>query len=236
MVRLCVCVCVSVHHWVHSVNSAALTRCLRCLSPLPTHTLPRSAALPFFIHTHTSRDTPRTSFTSVCPASRRDRVLIWSQYLALASQAVWSPTSFSASAGRKWPNTRAPVLRRAHCCHIKAQICTVAQLKFPTLPLLCTPRPTPLEQMQSWITVCFDRHGVSTAAHWYQRRNLIGRLIRNQAIEEEKTIEAAAMSQASGFFSFDVIVNIDVIIDNHCLLATSEPMLSLSLSHLDLRG
>lgn len=79
--------------------------------------------------------------------NRQDGVLGCNQYLATGSQSVWSPTSFSASVGRKWPNTQAPVLRWTHCCHIKAQICTVAQLKFPTLRLLRTPSPTPLEQM-----------------------------------------------------------------------------------------
>lgn len=189
MVRLCVCLCTteSIQGTVQRSHGAW------GVSHLSLHTLSHAQQHCLSSVTHTRTLTPRTNFTSVSPANRQDHVLIWNQYLALASKSVWSPTSFSALAGRKWPNIRAPVLRWTHCCHIKAQICTVAQLKFPTLPLLCTPSPTPLEQMQSWITVCFEHHGVSMAAHWYQWWNLIGRLIRNQTIEEEKTIEATAV-------------------------------------------
>lgn len=115
----------------------------RGVSHLSLHTLPRSGDVAF-LHTQ-SEDKPHLPSS---PSNRQDRALLWNQYLATAFRFVWSPTSFSASVGRKWPNTPAPVLRWTHCCHIKAQICTVAQLKFPTLPLLCTPKPhTFLEQM-----------------------------------------------------------------------------------------
>lgn len=42
---------------------------------------------------------------------------------------------------------------------------------------------------------------MSTAAHWYRRRNLITGLIKNQAVQEEKTIEAV-MSWALDLFVF----------------------------------
>lgn len=97
----------------------------------PAHTLPRSAALPD-PYTQTKGELhPRLPLSL---ANRQDHALFWNRCLAAAFRSVWSPTSFSASVGRKWPNTPAPVLHWTHCCHIKAQICTVAQLKFPTLP------------------------------------------------------------------------------------------------------
>lgn len=143
MVRLCVWVCECVYVCLCTIGSIQGTvqrshGGQRCLSPLPTHSPTLRAAFAFFF-----AHRPRTSFTSASAANGQGRELIWNQYLATASQSVWSPTSFSASVGRKWPNTPAPVLRWTHCCHIKAQICTVAQLKFPTLPLRCTPSPTP---------------------------------------------------------------------------------------------
>lgn len=105
----------------------------RCLSQLAAHTLPRLAALAVLAHKNRRR--PHLCFwtkkkkgadsTKCCSG-----ISIW----PVASRPVWSPTSFSALVGRKWPNAPAPVLRWTHCCHIKAQICTVAQLKFPTLP------------------------------------------------------------------------------------------------------
>lgn len=132
-VRVSVCICVLfMYSQAHSGTCAVLTRGPRCLSALRTHS-PTLRGTSFYLC---------LSFTN-----RQDGALGWNQYLATGSQSVWSPTSFSASVGRKWPNTQAPVLRWTHCCHIKAQICTVAQLKFPTLRLLRTPSPTPLEQM-----------------------------------------------------------------------------------------
>lgn len=107
---------VFVYSRAHSGNCAALTRSPRCLSARRAHSPTLSAAA--CLHTAP----PRSVYVTILPAD-----------LEPVSRPVWSPTSFSASVGRKWPNSAAPVLRQTHCCHIKAQICTVAQLKFPTL-------------------------------------------------------------------------------------------------------
>lgn len=142
MVRLCVCACACLCLCVCAPSGPFRELCSaltgaggvspRTLSHARGHYL-------FFSHT----ELRRASFCLMPPINGRGCEPIWNQYLATVSQSVWSPTSFSAPVGRKWPNTPAPVLRWTHCCHIKAQICTVAQLKFPSLPLLCTPSPTP---------------------------------------------------------------------------------------------
>lgn len=147
--------------FVRSVKCTALT----CVFHFTLHRLPRSILL------------------SVSPARlSRSQTNQLSDFIPSGLPLVSQPGQEGSD-----PTRRHPFLYWTHCCHIKAQICTVAGLKFPSVPLLCAPSPTPLRTNATaeWLFVLSTMAWVRLLG-WYRRRNLI-RLIKNQATEEEKT-------------------------------------------------